>query len=189
MPELTQASFSALVLGVLKFQHPPSREIRMKDWVNDGTTAIAILAVASQSIRPIVERFGEGRGGGCLCIADDVNGVPVAKAFIGNPDILQRGEYWELAEEKVRRLSGHPEHISSWESRDTLNKRYGGAIRTSGGILGFSGLPEKVDEAFCIGLALLRELLSGNEALGIISVNENQDAQLVYETMRSSAGG
>jgi hypothetical protein len=55
--------------------------------------------------------------------------------------------------EKIRRLGNNPGHLSSWQSRDPDNGRYGGAIRTRRHILSFSGFPELHDEAAMVSLA------------------------------------
>jgi hypothetical protein len=49
--------------------------------------------------------------------------------------------------EQAKRLSRHHDHQTSRQSRDETLKQYGGAIRLSGRIISFSGLPEVWNEA------------------------------------------
>lgn len=97
----------------------------------------------------------ENKNGGYLCIADQ-KGQAIAVFLVGKiPEEKKRLKYRALCEEKARRLAEHPEHISSWQSRDTINDQWGGAIKTGAFIFSFSGLPELWDEAIVLALTYL----------------------------------
>ncbi len=161
----------------------------MEQWPWDGVTPIKLLAVASQNIGIVAEKFGQGRSGGCVCVADKA-GIVVAKAFVGSPSFSKTAKYWEFAEEKVHRLAMiHRDHISSWQSRNEEANQYGGAIRMENGLLGFSGLPELVDEAFGLGLARVESLISKQRMEQIVHASQNGPlAADIYDLMRRSPG-
>jgi hypothetical protein len=77
-----------------------------------------------------------------------------------------------LSQEKGRRLFETKELISSWQSRDPEQERWGGAIVTEEYILSFSGLPERADEALMLRFAQVRRL-AGNEELQKIAEASN----------------
>ena len=88
-----------------------------------------------------------GRAGGYLCIADGKNGLPLLTVLIGEVSLQKAPKYLEFCQEKAARLAGHPNHQTSWESRNTKKDQWGGAVRFEDKILSFSGLPEMGDEA------------------------------------------
>lgn len=93
------------------------------------------------------------RRGGYLCIASD-SGVIYATARYGEIASGEKAQrYIKLSQEKALRLAIHPEHVSSWQSRDKTADQSGGAIRVGHLIYSFSGLPELWDEACMIALA------------------------------------
>ncbi len=76
-----------------------------------------------------------------------------------------KGRQWQInAIEKAIRLSRNNDTIS-WLTRDPNDGKYGGAIRASGYIPSFSGLPELADEAFMVLLAEKLRLISNIEAM------------------------
>ena len=79
----------------------------------------------------------------------------------------------EYAQEKVNRLLEHESHCASRLSRDPDQKKWGGAIRINGGFMSFSGLPEYADEALCLRLAVLFELLPSDRAVAIAQTTKN----------------
>lgn len=95
-----------------------------------------------------------GRFGGYLCVADTDTGIPLLTAVIGTPTSEKGTKYQRFAEEKCARLALNPTYVSSWQTRNTDLNQFGGAVRTSRRILGFSGFPELWDEALCIAVAL-----------------------------------
>jgi len=62
----------------------------------------------------------------------------------------------DLSQEQARRLIAHPDHLSSYESRDPnegMWGHWGGAIRIKGTIFSFGGFSELENEALMLMLA------------------------------------
>lgn len=90
------------------------------------------------------------RDGGYFCLLSKTSGKPLFIALIGKVHEEKADKYLKLAQEKAIRLHdlhGRKKHLSSWQSREPENKRYGGAIIGDHYIWSFSGLPEEGDEA------------------------------------------
>jgi len=114
-----------------------------------------------------------GRFGGYLCIADMDTGIPLLTVVIGNPTSEKGTKYKQLAEEKCARLAKHRGHVSSWQTRDVDSNQFGGAVRTSRRILGFSGFPEHWDEALCVAVAVEVGEMSDKLATEILWASQN----------------
>ena len=112
-----------------------------------------IVQTAEKHIKHACKFAGRDRLGGVLCMADPGGIILVCQ--IGEvPDADALSRFLGTCQEKVRRLLENPSHFSGWQSRDFDNKKYGGAIRTSGDLIfSFSGLSELLDEAFSALLA------------------------------------
>lgn len=98
------------------------------------------------------------REGGWIHISDPKGEVIAYERIgaVGGPD--KKVKYRKLAAEKAMRLREHPEHVTSWQSRDPDHDRWGGAIRTNDGwVFSFSGLPELWDEALLTGIVCIYE--------------------------------
>lgn len=81
------------------------------------------------------------------------------------------------SEEKgTRLLVAHEElgHMTSYESRDPDNGKWGGAIVADAFILSFSGLPEQADEAIMLIVAFELDLLSTINVRDIAKKNNNE---------------
>jgi hypothetical protein len=115
---------------------------------------VEIITFSTLSLKHALEKINDPlRKGGCMCIARP-NGLIVAVLLIGEVVSEERmRKYFALCQEKAVRLASHPEHVSSWQSRDETKQRYAGAIRSRKYILSFSGLPELWDEACMTDLA------------------------------------
>ncbi len=146
-----------------------------------------ILAIARNTLEHMVNAKGarmpvwdpplmlEDKTGGCLCIAD-LNGTVHLKSFIGQVPRVKMAGYWELSEEKARRLSNHQmlsRHVSSWQSRNGQYDRWGGAIKASKYILSFSGLPEMYDEMFMVLVGIGGSYLTSRQAQEIADISSN----------------
>lgn len=105
--------------------------------------------------------------GGYFCLADGATGTPLFITGIGKVHPEKIARYFNFAQEKARRLASHLEHVSSAQSRDPEKELYAGAIRAGRYILSFSGLPEALDEAVVLTVAVKAGLLSKLEALNI----------------------
>lgn len=125
--------------------------------------------------------------------ATKLRGNPKPKRCGGYLTVLLRGEpqiqlcasigvfeddphqYLVYSQEKAERLRVFwHEHLSSWQSRDPDNGRWGGAICADEMIFSFSGLPEKVDEAVVTAAAYwLGEITEYSHALQIADISRN----------------
>ncbi len=117
------------------------------------------------------------RDGGYLCVAPHMqNGVPFLVALVGTVPELKAERCRVFAEEKVARLNKHPEHVSSWQSRDPAASQWGGAIVAGDYVLSFSGLPEDADEALMLFTAIRLGLIpTGGEKMSrILDASNNR---------------
>jgi hypothetical protein len=113
--------------------------------------------------------------GGYFCVANRALGLPHAIIAIGEAPPEEWPKYLKFCQEKPMRLSTHPEHWSSAQSRDVENKRYAGAVRAGNLLLAFSGLPEQLDEALVLAIAVYADLLTEDAARRIASVWNNEE--------------
>jgi len=99
-------------------------------------------------------------------------------SIVGKPVPQEKwSAYSYNSEEKGARLiSTHFElgHMTSYESRDPDNGKWGGAIVADNYILSFSGLPEQADEAVMMAVAIELDLLSLINAEDIAKRNNNE---------------
>lgn len=90
---------------------------------------------------------------------------------------IEDDEYWRLCEkfsvEKAGRLLKLPEHISSWQSRNTKRKKFGGAVRGIHLIFSMSGLSEYGDEAVITVAAVKLGYMTLRRALDITKISNN----------------
>lgn len=94
--------------------------------------------------------------GGYFCLLDIQTGSILVTTIIGTVNSSKALKYKQLAEEKALRL--HHLHIfggsviSSYQSRNEEEEKWGGAVLGERFIYSFSGLPELHDE--CISLSI-----------------------------------
>jgi hypothetical protein len=81
--------------------------------------------------------------------------------------------YYMYVLEKMTRLFFHPGHLLSRESRDLQNKMYCGAVRVTGYIISFSGLPEDADEAVMVEFAYRYGLITDEYRKTIAEFSHN----------------
>lgn len=115
--------------------------------------------------------------GGHLCIADSETGKPLLTAIIGEVSVKTRSR--AFAEEKCHRLSLNQEHLSSWQSRHAPTEHYGGAVRAGEVLIGFSGLPEHLDEVLVVSVAIELQKISTVEAVEILKLSDNPHIKLL----------
>ncbi len=119
---------------------------------------------------------------GCYICLMDKSGRVRLLAELGTCDPEKAKKYLLLSQEKALRLLGH-EHISSWQSRDYDNDKYGGAITAPPDSLGIpqgkkfvvsiSGLPEFGDEAVSLVTASLFHWVTIGDIDRIIAISGN----------------
>lgn len=104
------------------------------------------------------------RTGGYLTIMDAEKGQIIAVLSVGKIPVEKQDKYLTCSIEKAFRLFEHPEHRTSWESRDDANMQYPGAIRGIEAIYSFSGHLGDVDEGMSTTTFYLMEPM-GKKAL------------------------
>ncbi len=77
-----------------------------------------------------------------------------------------------LSYEKSIRLRGYPQHRTSTESRHPALRRFGGAIRVTGGIVGIHGLPEWDNELLALTGSLCVRLMTHREVSYALDASE-----------------
>ena len=86
-------------------------------------------------------------------------------------------DYLKSSYEKARRLIRHPNHLSSWQSRDKKEKKLGGAIRTTDYTLSFEGnsttFSEKGCEAISLVIAIKLKMMNYDDAVAIAELSKN----------------
>lgn len=99
-----------------------------------------------------------------LCFSVSFTPLPfpdIVTIRVGEMPSFEKAEkYYRLSQGKILCLAQHPEHDTSWESRDPDNGRYGGAVRTPYGIVSCSGLCESDDTAVVLVFSQTLRLLS-----------------------------
>lgn len=113
------------------------------------------------------------RQGGYFTIVDRAIEQVLLVSRIGQIKTEEANNYLLFSQEKARRLMLSPDHISSWQSRDPKNDKWGGAIKTPEFILSFSGLPELGDEAVMLLTAWDLNWLKSAEVLLIAEKSSN----------------
>ncbi len=126
---------------------------------------------------------------GCyVALFDFIRPEPLYIFNIGNfRTKMQERVCIEYCLEKGRRLQLHPEHISSYQTRDFLTKPWqcGGAVRGSEIILSCAGFPELKDELAMIRAGLrIGRFPSDNHVRDIANLSENMD---IYHLLKSLA--
>lgn len=87
------------------------------------------------------------RTGGYFCLSRR-SGRVLLVVLAGEIALDEKAQkYAAFCQEKCLRLSQHQTHCSSFQSRDESLNQFGGSIAAQDYILGFSGGPEKWDEA------------------------------------------
>ena len=128
-------------------------------------------------LRGLHDRPGHG---GYFTIADGRTGYAFLSEGIGEVE-EEKSPRFQLnsAEEKPRRLAQHPEHMSSWQSADLdlpsdQRKKFAGAVRCGDYIFSFSGLPEMLDEAVVLVVAVMSGELHKDAAMAMAKMSSNE---------------
>ena len=138
----------------------------------------------------VMERFlalpenpDKTRTGGCLAIIKDGKMVMVIELGVTRPE--KTDKYFRLCQEKAKRLSAHSGdgHISSWQSRNVQENKYGGGVTVpsdSGGVKAgqgmvgaMSGLVEHGDEAITLVIWSIFRWLVLEYAKKIMYISDN----------------
>ena len=104
-----------------------------------------LMLLAEEKITQVCKLCNEEKNGGYMCVTD-AQGQLEAAFLVGKVPLEKAKMYAFFAQEKATRLSLHKDHVTSWQSRNETEKKYGGAIRVNDHIFSFSGLLELFDE-------------------------------------------
>jgi hypothetical protein len=147
--------------------------------VNYSRTVSLVIAILKEMIDKFPAEM-QNRGGGYLtvwCFGDDAPMIS-EEINLGLCDISAKLEAYKFNSlEKAKRLIemvDRPEHVSSWQSRDFDNKKYGGAIAGYDAVFSFSGLPEKLDEYLMVVLAWQLGNIDQNRIEEIARISDNE---------------
>ncbi len=114
--------------------------------------------------------------GGHLCVTDGQGNLLFEKVIGEIPDPEKAAKYGRLALEKCQRLANNPLHVSSWQSRNEGEEKYGGAIRVNDSLFfGFSGLPELLDEAVVLTSAVMSADMTLCNVQLVVRASNNYD--------------
>lgn len=123
-----------------------------------GFTSERIIALAQDVMKEISPLFKSGKNYGFFSIRAKNKELILPAVEIGNvPSENEKEIYSFFSEEKSERLLSHWEegHITSYESRDPQNDKWGGAVLSLANLgFSFSGCREDEDEAFSTEMAL-----------------------------------
>lgn len=113
------------------------------------------------------------RQGGWLHVTN-AEGKLIFHEKIGTVPIEKNAKFRALSAEKALRLHEHPEHRSSWESRNPKKDQWGGAFRTvDGWIFSFAGFSEFWDESLVLLLVYNLGLQDEKQHLASTSFIDN----------------
>lgn len=140
------------------------------------------LIIVERVVTAAIHLFGtDGRRGGYFALTS-MSGAPTLISRHGQMRDDKGVKYLCLAQEKCLRLAEHPDHFTSFESRDpnaTVNGndwgKWGGAIRGTRYLFGFSGLSELQDEAIAAVIAIKSHEASPEEMLARLPPERNRD--------------
>lgn len=112
---------------------------------------------------------------GCyLSIVDPNTQHPVLQGcLIGRVPADRSIDYRRFSLEKPLRILDHPDHVTSWQSRDFDKKEYGGGARSPHWAYGCSGLPEKDDELLILALIYYLSEMSEDEVMSAATHSDN----------------
>lgn len=123
--------------------------------------------------------------GGYFCLSD-MRGMPLLIIAVGEIDDKKADGCLKYAQEKCRRLVCSNGLLAS-NTRDVLSGQYAGAVKGVNHIYSFSGLPEYLDEAAMIILAVRLGELDLTVAKNLADKSQNSFFKMLLK--KSSAGG
>lgn len=116
------------------------------------------------------------RRGAVVTVRMDTRAGPIERVVLGDfPELGKEERYNQLAHEKIMRLSVNKDDVSSFETRNPEDDRWGGAIRSlpTNILLSCSGLPELLDEAYMLAVAVKLGWCSPIRAKRIMQRSQN----------------
>jgi hypothetical protein len=152
------------------------------NWSHAVGECVSNIELAFREVTSIIEEIDglEDRNmlGGYLTLCgrnSEGKTVVIFQILVGNNPVGKEEPRRMRSLEKAERLFGHPEHFTSFESRNPDEGRWGGAIRVSSSdlVISFSGFPEPADELFVYLIASWSKLLTESEKRHIASLRKN----------------
>ncbi len=137
-----------------------------------------VTEIATWCLREYNRRveIGKQRSGFYVTVMDQFGSV-LYQALIGELTAEKAMKYKLFSLEKANRLKDHPDHVSSFQTRNPEINAYGGAVRGSiiGILISISGLPDdKDDEAYAAFIGVRQNWLTPGDAGEILKVSDNQ---------------
>jgi hypothetical protein len=92
----------------------------------DAPDVRRIIGTVSILAQIIHTEFQPDRKGGYFCLSEGTSGFPLVlfPSWLSSDNPLTE-RFLINAQEKARRLASHPEHLTSWESRNEGKNQYG----------------------------------------------------------------
>lgn len=137
----------------------------------------AVEWVWSEVIGKFVDEDKRPKGtGGYYAFLEEGKRFPSVIAKVGDLPVDEQEVkmFFTLAREKCHRLALHPEHVSSFQSRDEGSGRFGGAVRVQGGRLAISGYDQDEDEGIALVAAMNGKWLTSDGAAEIARISNNR---------------
>lgn len=155
----------------------------------DQDLVLAIVEKALIEFLKLPENRDLGKKGGLFTLKDRNGRFVFSTHEIGEVPAKKVTKYRNLSREKADRLTANPDHISSWQSRDPEEKKYGGAILVGDLILSFSGLTEHGDETVMLltAMKILEGRFDPRRLYEIAEISNNPFVFLCGETHNSPA--
>jgi hypothetical protein len=112
--------------------------------------------------------------GAYLVLRQRASGLVLLANLIGDFSYSERAiKCYGFAHEKGERLGNRPEDLSSWQSRNPDEEKWGGAVVAGNFLLSLSGLPELGDEAVMLVTAFLVGWSDETEIRQIATISSN----------------
>lgn len=128
------------------------------------------LLFVIEKFRQLSEEF-QNKTGGYLTILCRKTGQVMRVIKVGDFPLEKSARYFSLSLEKAQRLfNSEPGVLTSFETRNSDEDKYGGAIRTTDYILSFSGLTEEGDSAVLLRVANSFDMIDPESFAAIQSI-------------------
>lgn len=136
-----------------------------------------------ESFPAIAALTPDNRRGAVVAVRVDAPGGPIECIALGDfPEPAKKEWSTQLAYEKIMRLSVETDDLSSFETRNPSNDLWAGAIRSHPKrfLLSCSGLPELLDEAYMLAVAVKLGWCSPIRAKRIMQKSQNEYYALAW---------
>lgn len=149
----------------------------MEDIYIEAKQLAELSKLLRASFPAILKLSPDERHGAVVAVRPDAPESGIDSITLGHFPVMGKEErYTQLAREKIMRLSIEPDDLGSYETRNPTEDRWGGAIRSLPVriLLSCSGLPELLDEAYMLAIAVKLEWCSPIRAKRIMHKSQNE---------------